>query len=128
MATATVATAMSAAVTSHFEEDFGALDPGLGGGQEQCGAVVTRRGNLKSQGSQTSGTQIKMISGDRVRVTFVETEDTPAVRKPSYPPPPQEPIGQKYNVKKKGESKFKAATRKLQRFLFKPFDYDANLS
>ena len=114
---------MSAAVTSHFEEDFGAMDPG----QEQCGAVVTRRGNLKSQGSQTSGTQIKTISGDRVRVTFVETEDTPAVRKPSYPPP-QEPIGQKYNVKKKGESKFKAATRKLQRFLFKPFDYDANLS
>ena len=125
MATATVATAMSAAVTSHFEEDFGAMDPGLG--QEQCGAVVTRRGNLKSQGSQTSGTQIKTISGDRVRVTFVETEDTPAVRKPSYPPP-QEPMGQKYNVKKKEESKFKAATRKLQRFLFKPFDYDANLS
>ena len=116
---------MTAAVNSHFEEDFGSMAPGLGVRQEQH--VATRRGNLKSQGSQTSGTQIKMISGDRVRVTFVETEDKPEVRKPSFPPP-QEPIGQKYNVKKKGESKFKAATRKLQRFLFKPFDYDANLS
>ena len=125
MATATVAKAITAAVTSHFEEDCGSMDPGLGGGQQQY--VVTRRGNLKSQGSQTSGTQIKTISGERVRVTFVETEDKPAVRKPSYPPP-QEPVSQKYNVKKKEESKFKAATRKLQRFLFKPFDYDANLS
>ena len=99
------------------------MEPGLDGGQ------VGRRGNLKSQGSQTSGTQIRtQISGDtRARVTFVETEDNSAVRKPAYPPP-QDYIGQKYNVKKKGESKFKAATRKLQRFLFKPFDYDANLS
>ena len=120
---------MSAAVTSHFQEDFGAMDPGLGGGQEHS-VAVERRGNLKSQGSQTSGTQIRATSGDRARVTFVETEDKPAVRKPSYPPPPppQESFGQKYNAKKKGESKFKAATRKLQRFLFKPFDYDANLS
>ena len=116
---------MSAAVTSHFQEDFGAMDPG--GGQEHS-VAVERRGNLKSQASQTSGTQIRATSGDRARVTFVETEDKPAVRKPSYPPPPQESFGQKYNVKKKGESKFKAATRKLQRFLFKPFDYDANLS
>ena len=98
------------------------MEPGHGG-------QVGRRGNLKSQGSQTSGTQIRtQISGDsRARVTFVETEDNSAVRKPEYPPP-QDYIGQKYNVKKKGESKFKAATRKLQRFLFKPFDYDANLS
>ena len=117
---------MSAAVTSQLQEDFGAMDPGLGGGQEQS-VAVERRGNLKSQASQTSGTQIRAASGDRARVTFVETEDKPAVRKPSYPPP-QESFGQKYNVKKKGESKFKAATRKLQRFLFKPFDYDANLS
>ena len=116
----------AAAVTSNFEEDLGAMmDSGQGGGQAEV-----RRGNLRSQGSQTSGTQVRTMSGDRVRVTFVEdTEEKPAVRKPSYHHPPhQEYIGQKYNVKKKGESKFKAATRKLQRFLFKPFDYDANLS
>jgi len=32
------------------------------------------------------------------------------------------------SYKKTKESRFKTATRKLQRLLLKPFDYDANLS
>ena len=85
---------------------------------------TTRKGNLKSlpqstdkhSENATKSLQNASFSKPQPKVSFVEADEM-------Y----REPVT-KYKSCRKTESKFKTATRKLQRLLLKPFDYDANLS
>ena len=55
--------------------------------------------------------------GSKCRVTFTEAEDGW-----------NQPLERRLGTKRRHESRLLAASRKLQRLLFKPWDYDANLS
>ena len=92
---------------------------------EDDGNSTTRKGNLKSLPQSTDKHSEKATNTDQQNISFSKPQ--PKVSFVEVEEMYRGPVT-KYKSCKKSESKFKTATRKLQRLLLKPFDYDANLS
>ena len=93
--------------------------------EDDDGNSTTRKGNLKSLPQSTDKHSEKATNTDQQNISFSKPQ--PKVSFVEVEEMYRGPVT-KYKSCKKSESKFKTATRKLQRLLLKPFDYDANLS
>ena len=93
--------------------------------EDDDGNSTTRKGNLKSLPQSTDKHSEKATNTDKQNISFSKPQ--PKVSFVEVEEMYRGPVT-KYKSCKKSESKFKTATRKLQRLLLKPFDYDANLS
>ena len=93
--------------------------------EDDDGNSTTRKGNLKSLPQSTDKHSEKATNTDQQNISFSKPQ--PKVSFVEVEEMYRGPVTT-YKSCKKSESKFKTATRKLQRLLLKPFDYDANLS
>ena len=93
--------------------------------EDDDGNSTTGKGNLKSLPQSTDKHSEKATNTDQQNISFSKPQ--PKVSFVEVEEMYRGPVT-KYKSCKKSESKFKTATRKLQRLLLKPFDYDANLS
>ena len=91
-----------------------------------------KRKNLKKKGSENVLSHVKEIPNEKPYNEAIRFKDETKSNKGKVSFMDVEEIEretlQTTTYKKSKESRFKTATRKLQRLLLKPFDYDANLS
>ena len=93
---------------------------------------LAKRKNLKKKSSENVLSQVKENANEKQFNEALRFKDEPKSNKAKVSFMDVEEIEretlQTTTYKKSKESRFKTATRKLQRLLLKPFDYDANLS